>query len=171
MKQALVVYPGLKLDVVREELRRTPDGRRSLRLLALVKVMEGEQTQEVARFLDYGRHAVTDWIRRVNKEGLAGLDDRPGRGRRWQLSESQRADLATDLTASPKSFGFDTNLWTGSVVREHIARQFGVQYGLARVYELLALCGFTLQRPTTRYLGAKPEAVETFQAEVKKNLG
>ncbi len=169
MQQSLVTYPGLTLEKLRAELTNSPAGRRSIRLLALVGIMEGRQTQDVADFLKYERHAITDWVRRVNEEGLAGLADRPGRGRPARLTDDQRTSLREHLTQSPRSHGFDTNLWSGPVLRQHIARTFGVTYGLTRLYGLLKELGFTLQRPTSRYLGAKPDHQVAFRQMAKKN--
>lgn len=171
MQQSLVTYPGLTLDRLQEELTATPAGRRSVRLLALVGIMEGRPTQEVADFLQYERHAITDWVARVNEEGLAGLDDKPGRGRKARLTDDQRVTLREHLQQSPRTHGLQTNLWTGPVLREHIRRQFGITYGLTRLYVILEELGFTLQRPTSQYLGAKPERQADFRRVVKKNPG
>lgn len=169
MKQTLVTYPGLTVETVRAELQETPAGRKALRLLGVLKVMEGKQTQDVAAWLNHGRHAITGWLRRVNESGLAGLTDKPGRGRKPRLTAEQRTTLAKQLRQSPRLFGFGTNLWTGPVLREHIQQQCKVAYPSTRVYGLLKELGFTLQRPTKRYLGGKPDHQQTFKQVVKKN--
>jgi hypothetical protein len=52
----------------------------------------GETPAEIARRLEHKYDNVVKWIRRFNEEGLAGLSERPGRGRKPKIEE--RAALA-----------------------------------------------------------------------------
>ena len=48
----------------------------------------GETPAEIARRLEHKFDNVVKWIRRFNEEGLAGLNERPGRGRKAKIQES-----------------------------------------------------------------------------------
>jgi len=63
---------------------------------------QGETPAQIARRLEHKFDNVVKWIRRFNEEGLAGLNERPGRGRKATVQE--RAALAvveTVLTPPP----------------------------------------------------------------------
>src|SRR5688572_16717631 len=48
----------------------------------------GETPAQIARRLEHKFDNVVKWIRRFNEEGLAGLNERPGRGRKSKIQES-----------------------------------------------------------------------------------
>lgn len=61
---------------------------------------EGLTPLEIAHRLPMKWDNVVKWIRRFNQEGLAGLQERPGRGRKPQVKEEQAlAVVETVLTA------------------------------------------------------------------------
>ena len=60
----------------------------------------GETPAQIARRLEHKFDNVVKWIRRFNEEGLAGLNERPGRGRKPKIQESEAlAVVETVLTA------------------------------------------------------------------------
>lgn len=60
---------------------------------------QGESPSQIARRLDHKFDNVRKWIRRFNAEGLAGLEERPGRGRKPQFTQADAlAVVETALT-------------------------------------------------------------------------
>jgi len=169
MRQLTITHPEVSLDSLRQALNDSQEKRLAVRILILIKILEGKGVDETTRFFGFHRRSAPRWINKVNKEGLAGLKIKPGRGVKSRLSEKQKDVLRDDLAGSPKSFGFQSNLWTGKILGEHIKRKFSVVYKLPMTYVLLHELGFTLQRPTRQYLGAKPEKQTEFRRELKKN--
>jgi|SRR5215210_1439580 transposase len=62
---------------------------------------EGLTPHEIAHRLPMKWDNVVKWIRRFNQEGLAGLQERPGRGRKPQLKEAQALTVVETALASP----------------------------------------------------------------------
>lgn len=169
MMRLTITHPEITPDNLHCELKCSREKRQAIRIMALVKLLEGNKVGETMRFFGFERGCASEWIKRVNKEGLSGLEIRPGRGVKSRLSEKQKEILRSDLARSPKSFSFQANLWTGKILKEHIKRKFSVTYKLSTMYVLFSELGLTLQRPTRRYLGAKFEKQREFKSQLKKN--
>jgi len=45
---------------------------------------------------------VVKWIRRFNREGMAGLQERPGRGRKPQIREEHALAVVETVLAAPQ---------------------------------------------------------------------
>lgn len=172
MKKLTITHPDITAERLREELSSSPEKRKALRILALLKLLEGKKNIETAEFLECHRVSITAWVDRVNTEGLAGLEEKPGRGLKSRLTESQKAELKHDILRSkPKDHGLIGNIWTGLTIQEHIKRKWSVDYKQANIYVILDTMNITIQRPTKHLLGAKEEKRSEFKEELKKNLG
>lgn len=169
MKRITITHPEVTIERLRAELSASPEKRKAIRILGLIKLAEGKLNIETARFLECNRMSISRWAERINREGLAGLDEKPGRGSKSRLSEQQKAELKKDLTHSPKEFGFSTSLWSGKVLIAHIKNKYHLEYHQAMIYILFKELGFTLQRPTRAYLGADPIKQREFKSNLKKN--
>jgi len=62
---------------------------------------EGQTPSEIAARLDHKFDNVVKWLRRFNKEGLAGLQERPGRGRKRQWEAADALPVVETALASP----------------------------------------------------------------------
>src|SRR5438876_3546304 len=63
---------------------------------------EGLPPIEIARRLPMKWDHVVKWIRRFNQAGLAGLQERPGRGRKPQIREEQALAVVETVLAAPQ---------------------------------------------------------------------
>ena len=62
---------------------------------------EGLTPIEIAQRLPMKWDNVVKWIRRFNQDGLAGLQERPGRGRKPQIKEEQALTVVETVLAAP----------------------------------------------------------------------
>lgn len=172
MKKLMITHPDITVESLRKELSSSPEKRKALRILALVKLLEGEKNIETAKFLECHRTSIATWVNRVNAEGLAGLEEKPGRGLKPRLVEIKKFKLKHNiLNTKPKDHGLDGNLWTGPIIQEYIRRKWNISYKQANIYVILTDIGITIQRPTKHLLGAKEDKRVEFKEELKKNLG
>ncbi len=169
MKALTIVHSEITITNLRNELKKSQEKRKAVRILAVLKLLEGKRKLDIANFLGYSRVSLTNWVRRVNQKGLAGLREKIGRGLKSQLTKIQKQQLKKDLLKSPKEFGFSSNLWTGRILKEHLQKNYGKNYRLSMMYVLFKELGFTLQRPTRKFLGVKPEKQVEFKRNLKKN--
>lgn len=84
----------------------------------------------------YGFHRCTiySWLKaaRGRGQGLKALAARPATGRPRTLTAAQERQVFRWINGkNPMPYGFDFGLWTRQIVRELIARRFGVRLSLA----------------------------------------
>ena len=79
--------------------RRT---RVSLRAAIVLRRTEGVKQAEVARELGVSVQCVNRWSQRFEREGLEGLVDRKGRGRRPSIPPDKVEQVITRATQPPK---------------------------------------------------------------------
>ena len=90
---------------------------------------------------------ITNWVHQFEQNGIDGLRDKPGRGRKSLLTQEQSDHLRSLLlNESPVNHGFNTETWTGPLVKQYIDKQFGINYKKAQVYNIIKTLGFTYQK-------------------------
>ena len=63
---------------------------------------QGQTPAQIARRLEHKFDNVRKWVRRFNEEGLAGLNERPGRGRKSKIKESEALAVVETMLSSPR---------------------------------------------------------------------
>jgi transposase len=148
---------------VEDEIDDTPQGRYYHRLHVVLLVLRGYSCYEAARVYGDSPRSVQYWMHRLTSHGLAGLKegDRPGRPSR--LSQSEKDRLREELKASPRTLGYDQNLWDGKLLSHHLDMRYGVDLGVRQCQRLFHELGFTLQRPRQQAQEADPLLQEAFK--------
>lgn len=106
-------------------------------------------------------------MHRFEEEGLDGLRDKPGRGRKPLLSSDQRTRLSELIAKeSPLDYGYNTDTWTGPLLIDWISDQFNISYKKAQIYNIIKSLGFSYQKSRGIYPEADPEAQEVFKNDL-----
>jgi transposase len=141
-----------------------------LRLYAVYQVSLGQPTRKLEELYNTSFKQITNWVHRFEAEGVEGLRDRRGRGRKPNLSQDQREELSRLIAeSSPTDHGYNSDTWTGPLVTELVARRFGTTYKKAQIYNILKALGFSYQKSKGFYPEADPEKHEVFKEGLKKN--
>lgn len=156
------------LDELRRLARSAGSGRLRIRLQSVVLAKQGRTSVEIARTLDAGRRSVQAWIRRYNQAGIEGLAHRPGQGRRWRLSVSQRQCLCARLDAGAQERDGVCTLH-GKDLQRILQQEFGLLYHLNGVYKMLHRLGYSCLMPRPQHRHADPLAQEAFKKNSLKN--
>ena len=122
------------------------------------------QTQ-IAEALGVTQGAVSQWLQRATRGGVAALRAHPSPGRTPLLSPAQREQLEALLEQGAEAFGFRGALWTRRRVAHLIREQFGVSYHPGHVSRLLRDIGWTPQRPIQRATQRDEAAIAAWYAE------
>src|SRR5215469_2466890 len=90
-----------------KELRRraragTSTVREQERASIVLLRLDGLGVEAVAKQLGTTPKRVSTWSRRFEEKGLAGLDDRPGRGRQPSIPEANVARVVIEVTRPPE---------------------------------------------------------------------
>jgi hypothetical protein len=88
-------------EALRAMARRTKDGPRARRLLALAAIYDGATRGEAAKIGGVTLQIVRDWVLRFNADGPNGLVDRKAPGQPSLLKDEHRAALARMVEDGP----------------------------------------------------------------------
>jgi transposase len=119
--------------------------RTGVKLFAIIQLGKGYSSRKLSEFYGTSFKQICNWADRFDTEGIKGLRMKPGRGRHSFLTEQQKDRLRDDFSKSPDEYGYNTSVWTGSIMREHIRRSCHVEYKQAAVYNLARKLGFNFQ--------------------------
>jgi len=120
-------------------LHSKEDYRIAMRLMTCILVAKGFSVTELQKIFYYKSAArYFFWARRFNEEGIDGLRDREGRGRRAKLTAKDYKQLRKILlNDTPEDHGFDAKVWNGQLITDLILEEFGVEYRKANIYIMM----------------------------------
>lgn len=148
---------------VQQEIVRSEESRYDHRLHGILLVLNGYSPAEVAELFGQGVRTVQYWIKRFEKSGFAGLADHPKPGRSSSLDADQVQAVGRDLRQSPRSLGYDQNLWDGKLLSHHLALHYHVSMGVRQCQRLFHRLGFRQRKPRPVIAHADPQAKETYK--------
>jgi transposase len=145
--------------------RQATNWREGRRLRAWELHQKGWKQQEIAEALGVTQGAVSQWLKRAQDAGVAGLRHRPPPGAAPRLSSEQRGQLLELLARGAESFGFQGDVWTQPRVATLIRDRFGVSYDPSQVGRILKACGWSSQQPVHRATQRDEEAIQRWKEE------
>lgn len=98
----LELTPLEKLQLERVARSKTGSQRDGLRARIVLRRAQGAREADVAGALGVSLTTVSTWSRRFELQGLAGLKDRPGRGRKAWLATDKVRQVVTRVVQPPK---------------------------------------------------------------------
>lgn len=143
-------------------IARTKDPAHRQRLRVIRWALAGLTADDVAIRTKLCRRQVQNWVRRFNSKGLAGLQDRVGRGRPCPLSPQQQAQFKARLAAGPTDQDAVCTL-RGEDIQRILEQEFGILRKLSSVYYLLHRLGYSSLAPRPRHAEADPARQELFK--------
>ena len=161
-----------RTDVTRESLlalvEHSPGAWLGLRIAVMILFLDGYRPTFLAELFGVSRMTLTRWVHRLNREGVAGLQENPRAGRPTQLTSRLRRRLSEHLKQSPERYGLPRVVWDGPTLVAHLRQRFGIHLKVRQAQYWLHRLGYGLKRATYVYLQAKAEDVEKFRRRVKK---
>lgn len=118
-----------------------------VRLYLVYMVALGHSSRKLSELHHISFKQITNWVHRFEKQGVEGLKDKSGRGRKSALSVEQLARIKSlILTESPEKHGFQSDKWTGPLVIQWIYNEYKLEYQKAQVYNLLDKIGIAFEK-------------------------
>jgi len=153
--------------------KRTSDGRKLdhhalqvMRQQAIKAVREGQSVTNVAAAYGLNATTVFRWLAKFADGGQNALLAKPIPGRPPKISAEEMRWIALAVKDNtPQQFKFEFGLWTLSLMRELINRQFGKSLSLESVRRIMKLLGFSAQKPLYQAWQQDPELVRQWEAE------
>jgi len=140
-----------------------------LRLYAVYQVAKGKPGRQLEELYNTSFKQILNWVSRFEKEGIEGLRDKKGRGRKPLLTDQQRNQLKEMLlNQQPLGFGYNSASWTGPLLIDWIAKNWGIAYKKTRIYSIIKSLGLTYQKSRGFYPEADQHQQEEFKYGLKK---
>ena len=153
--------------------KRTSDGRKLdhhalqvLRQQAIKAVREGQSVAGVAAAYGLNISTIFRWLAKFADGGQNALLAKPIPGRPPKVSAEEMRWIAGAVkNNTPQQFKFEFGLWTLSLMRELINRQFGKSLSLESVRRVMKLLGFSTQKPLYQAWQQDPVLVRQWESE------
>lgn len=152
----MIVTLHVSVAELSERIAREKRPKRRQRLRMVHGALEGLTANEIAARVKSSRRRVQEWVARWNQDGLAGLEDEPGRGGKLPLDAEQQAELQRRLAAGPQEQDGGCTL-RGEDVRRILREEHGVARSLSAVYYLLHRLGYACLVPRPKHRKTDPE--------------
>lgn len=152
----------VSLEDLERRIRSAKQPQLRQRLRIVYWAMCGETAEEIVERVGLSRRRVQDWVARYNVDGLDGLKDLPGRGRKLQLDEQQTEQLKKYLDEGPVEAD-GVCVFTGPTIQQLIEQKFNKSLTLSTTYYLLHAIGYSWLVPRPRHPQADPQQQEAFK--------
>ena len=154
-------------DLTARELRaasaKARDAKAARRMLAIALVLEGKDRKTAAETCGMDRQTLCDWVHRYNAQGLAGLENRKGRGRPSRLTTEQKAELAALVESGPDTEQDSVVRWRCADLKRRIEEMFGVKLHERTVGKQLKALGYVRLSVRPQHPKSDPQAQEAFK--------
>jgi transposase len=165
MRPITLANPEYSRAVLQQEINRHQDARYDHRLHCVSLVASGVSCEKVALFFGDSPRSVVTWVRRFDRQGLAGLAEGNHSGRPGSLSAEQLEEVRALIRKPPVDAGLEVNLWDGKTLAQCLQSRYEVRLGIRQ-------CQRLFHQLDTRYRLPRPavgKADRQRQAEHKKN--
>jgi len=134
------------------QLKTRKNGYIRNRIRAILMIGEEKKKQrEVTKKCKIGTNALNRWIRNYKAAGLKGLIDKPRPGKKSKLTKEQKEELKKIIEAGPVASGYDSGIWTCTIVSNVMYKKFNVKYSISHVSRILHSLNFSYQNPKKNY--------------------
>ncbi|NOU16988.1 MAG: IS630 family transposase [Bacteroidales bacterium] len=164
--------PNFTVEELENILNSNADYVVGSRIMALIQIKKGLSSRKLEELYYKSHSRFCVWVRNFNKDGVAGLKDKPKSGRKPKLDHAQMGALRCVLTNNrPDEFGFNSATWSGPLIGVYINKTYGVEYKKAQVYNILKTLGFSFQKARGKHPEADPAQRAAFVESLKKTSG
>lgn len=105
-------------ELERRVTNRIVSARDAQRARLILMYLEGRSKVEICRQVGLSRMRVYDWIKRFEADGLAGLDEREGRGRKESYTPAQRRRIVETACRKPRR---GLSRWSVRTLARHLS--------------------------------------------------
>jgi len=151
--------------LLQQEINRHQDARYDHCLHCVALVAAGIPCEQVALYFGDSPRSVVNWVRRFDRQGLAGLAEGNHSGRPGRLSAEQMEEVRAMIRKTPAQAGLEANLWDGKALARCLQERYQVQLGVRQCQRLFHQLNMRYRLPRPSVGKADPQR----QVEHKKN--
>ena len=147
------------LERLRQRSRQQRDAKQRDRYRAVVLALEGHSAPEIARTLARSRRFVQLWVYVYRDHGLDAMSPKRQSGCPSKLPGAKQQSFKERLLAGPTETDGVCTL-RAKDIRRILQKEFGVEYSLPGVYDLLHRLGFSCLAPRPRHRKNDPTQMQ-----------
>lgn len=147
------------LEQLRQRSHQQRDAKQRDRYRAVTLALEGHSAPQIARTLARSRRFVQLWVYAYRDQGLDAIAPKRQSGCPSKLSVAQQQSFQERLLAGPIETDGVCTL-RAKDIRRILQEEFGAEYSLPGVYDLLHRLGFSCLAPRPRHRKNDPAAMQ-----------
>ena len=147
--------------------KKEKDSKAKIRLLATILRKEGKSLSEISYSIQKPIMTISDWLRRIEDEGLHRVYSIKQTGKPSKLTKEQFNKLEKILDESPEKQGIPFKIWTTSLVQYIINKVFDIMYQIRNIRKIVKKLGFRLKVPRPENIKKSKKSVEDFKKKLK----
>ncbi len=147
MSKTPLIVKGYSAGDIEKLLKSNDSYVIAIRLYLVYQIALGNSSRRLADIHGISFKQITNWVHRFESEGLEGLKDRKGRGRKSLLPKTKLERIRKlVLKERPSDHGYNAPRWTGSLISEWIENNYGIRYQKVQIYRLLRKLGIEFKK-------------------------
>ena len=119
---------------------------------------KGMKKSVISKKLGVNRKTVYNWSVKLEQSG--DWHDIKQPGSKSKLTKDQKEKLKRIIDGGPRSYGYDTDLWTLKRISEVISGEFDVSYNTTHIWRVLKNLGYSAQIPVAVAMEKNSEYVK-----------
>jgi len=147
-------------------IKQETNARMRIRLLALQLLKEGKKVVEICSILKIAKVRIPIWVKRFLSQGIEGLKELSGRGRKPKISEQQKVEVAKFIEERSKS-STGGRLFGEDIIK-FISDTFNQKYSLSSAYNIMHELGFSWITSRSIHPKADLKSQEMFKKNFSK---
>ena len=125
---------------------------------------KGMKKSVISKKLGVNRKTVYNWSIRLEKS--EDWHDSKQPGSESKLTKDQKEKLKKIIDSGPRTYGYNTDLWTLKRISEVISKEFNVRYNTTHVWWVLKNLGYSAQMPAAVAIEKNPEYVKEWLEKI-----
>lgn len=118
-----------------------------LQILHYLTVHEDQSCITAGEIFNASPRAILNWLKKVNKTGdIESIRDKPGKGRKTKLIQSQINQIKSVLQNPPIKAGLKEDKWSGKNLSEYVTEKMGITLQDRQCQRLLLKMGVSNKR-------------------------
>lgn len=147
--------------------KKEKNSKAKIRLLAAILRKEGKSLSEISSSIQKPIMTISDWLRRIEDEGLHRIYSIKQTGKPSKLTKEQLNRLEKILDESPEKQGIPFKIWTTSLVQYIIKKVFDIMYQIRNIRKIVKKLGFRLKVPRQENIKKSEKSVEDFKKKLR----
>lgn len=151
-------YDKMRLQ---KALKQISEKRIFIRVKAVLLMAQGMSANAVAVIMGTTRRSIYNWLQAyLEHHQISSLFDAPRSGRPFAAQQITDKRILAELRQNPLHLGYNTTIWTVSLLAAHLSERYGCDIGYWTLYRRMKQMGLRCKRPRYVYSEKDPHRTQ-----------